>query len=1154
MAMITPSGKFGTAEDNSVKGIVIIVVIFISHPEGSGKDPFEFLVMLVYGDDMLVGVHSSCLWFDNFYFAGACKDLLGMTFTSAVKGDHESPHVTLLDASFLRRSFIRSPEGWRMPLTLNSTEKTIGWILPSRAASEEDQVMNAFNSFLREIFLRATKEKFNNIRDWGMQIFKNEYHIDHPILQRYDEIYDSLYGPATFTTESMAVTEEEQHDMEVLMRRAFSEPDMIKYLYREHRIVATVVVNMLIAYEAGVEMSHLPVVLNWPAEFRYYMNGKIAELQKQLDAAKEESQLDEKEEIYLLSRSEVVSMSNYGNDNDYRKHCDEVLQQRAKIEGLTLSLAVLKRAALRHQSFSSESAEGYLEEDGADSEVKNENLIDMSGGSMDVMPSIKADNVDVGQDVPLSIKDFLSRPVRIAFYTNSPGFSLSHAINPWDAFLSQPSVRAKLRNTAYLRANLHLRISVSGMPFHYGRYIFSYIPFAYTNEPWQYLSTLAGTGSDFGRLVYLSQSPYARSCDVIANEPVEMIIPYLSPQPVMRLFNNDVNVLAAVSPYDDATDLGILYLRSINTLASTTATSTGVSIAIYAWMEDVEFGSPTATQIAVTTESDERITGPISSATKSMSEAARSLSAHPVIGSYAKASGKVLDGASDIASALGWSYPTLIDEPMRMKNEPFQNAAVSIGMDTGKRIVLDPKQELSVDMRNSGSDKDDLVIQSICSRESLLDTFTWTAADSSLTGPNRVIGVTPMCARTIVEGAAPGDRIWSANSPLSFSASFFKFWRGEITYRVEFVCSMYHRGKMLIGYEPNIAQHNLIDTVLDTNKNYLLTIDLQETRCIEFTVKWANARPWLATGPPSDMLFPNASSIDPLLAFKRCNGYIYFTPLTKLQSPDGGDISVNVYVRSDDMHFNVLEMSRMPLEFTAESTLSPCDPSDKVVLNPTNASLVGLSDHYFGEEPLSFRSYLRRFALSYKVNTAYTTTNKVLRGDLTTVPRPYPNYGEYSNPGSLFRNLFTYLRYCYLAMRGGIRKRLIIHDSEPVGSAPVSVSLLFEGGYAPNFLFPGTNSTDLNQTGGVMYMPHTNLGIEYEIPWYSSNTWGFAQTQDYFPSISVIDGESTRRYRFDYSLGGPDRSIPILEYSAIGEDFMFSNFIAAYPFVIGTVP
>jgi hypothetical protein len=489
-----------------------------------------------------------------------------------------------------------------------------------------------------------------------------------------------------------------------------------------------------------------------------------------------------------------------------------------------------------------------------------------------------------------------------------------------------------------------------------------------------------------------------------------------------------------------------------------------------------------------------------------------------------------------------------------MKNEPFQNAAVSIGMDTGKRIVLDPKQELTVDMRNSGSQDDDLILQNICKREALLDTLIWSASDTSLSGPIRVIAVTPMCAKTMVTALVGGDKVWKVHTPLSFAASPFHYWRGEITYRVEFVCSMYHRGKMIIGYEPNISQHTLIDTVLDTNKNYMLTIDLQETRCIEFTVKWANARPWLSTGPMNEPIAPGANSIDAYSTFMKANGYIYFTPLTELQSPDGGQIEINVYVRSHDMHFNALDASRLPTEFTAESTLSPCNPSDMVVINPTSASLKGMNEHYFGEEPISFRSYLRRFSLSYQDSLNKTgTAEQVLKGNMCTVPTPYPNYGEFTNVNNQFANLFTYLRYCYLAMRGGFRKRLLLHDTSPPINGGVMISLLYEDAYtAPNVL-NGTTMKALNQTGGVMFMPHTNLGIEYEIPWYSSNTWGFAQTQNYFPVQSIIDPKSTRRYHFDYSVAGAARLVPFYEYTAIAEDFMFSNFIAAYPVVVYTI-
>jgi hypothetical protein len=750
MVMMTPSGKYGTAEDNTVKGAVIIVFLFISHPQGKDLDPFEHLAPLIYGDDMLTAVSPECEWFNNFYFSEACARYLGMTFTSALKGDHTAGYVKIFESSFLRRHFIYEGGMWKMPLTMNSAEKTIGWIIPSRVASEQDQILNAFNSFLREVYLTIPKNKFNKVRKWGKDIFVKEYELQSPVIQTYDEIKASLEREDTFTTESITVTEEEQYEFEDRDGKFFSDNFAFEFLIREQTVVAKTVIHLFIARAWGIEVSRLPQVLQWPTEFNYYLKGEIDTMRTDL------LQIEEKapsgmEELAFLSRSEIVSLSRYGTDKDYRTFCDNCMNYRAKRDGLRLSIETLERAFRRSTAFSTESAEGYLEPDGSMQEVKNENLVDMSGGSMDVLKTTPSQNVDVGQDVPLSIRDFLSRPVRIAAYSNTPGITLNEAINPWDALLSQPSVRAKLRNTAYLRADLHVRISVSGMPFHYGRYLFSYLPFPDYNEPFKELQTLVSSalsGAAFGELVYLSQSPYARSCDVVANEPVEMVIPYLSPQPVMRLFNNSTSVMAAVDDFQDATALGVLYLKSINDLKSTNATSTPVSLAVYAWLENVEFGSPTATQLEVTTESDERITGPISSATKSMSEAAWAMSDVPVIGSYAKASGRVLQGVSDMSSALGWSYPTLIDEPMRMKSEPFQNAATSIGMDTGKRIVLDPKQELSVDLRSAGSDEDDLVISNIVKRESLLTTFTWAASDNSLSGPNKLIAVTPYCAST----------------------------------------------------------------------------------------------------------------------------------------------------------------------------------------------------------------------------------------------------------------------------------------------------------------------------------------------------------------------------------------------------------------------
>lgn len=157
MAIITPSGMFGTAEINSLKGLLIIIYLFLCDPRSEGIDPFSVLRPLIYGDDLLCTISDKISWFNCRYFAQSCKDNLGMDFTSAAKGEHENDFVNLLTASFLRRSFLPRGNDVRMPLTLDSVEKTIGWMIPSKFKSKPDQLADTLNSFIREIFQRSER-------------------------------------------------------------------------------------------------------------------------------------------------------------------------------------------------------------------------------------------------------------------------------------------------------------------------------------------------------------------------------------------------------------------------------------------------------------------------------------------------------------------------------------------------------------------------------------------------------------------------------------------------------------------------------------------------------------------------------------------------------------------------------------------------------------------------------------------------------------------------------------------------------------------------------------------------------------------------------------------------------------------------------------
>jgi hypothetical protein len=1152
MAIITPSGMYGTAELNSIKGLLIVIYLFLRDERSYGIDPFEVLRPLLYGDDLLCAVNQIVFWFNSKYFAEACKRELGMTFTSASKGEHEEEFVNFFTATFLRRTFRKDGDFIRMPLTLDSVEKTIGWMIPSRAASEQDQLVGALQSFMREIFQRTGPEKYEKIREWAENIFEKSYLIKIE-LPRYFEIKESIDGPV-YISESMIVTDAKQSSLTDLYNDAYLDRDTIIELRDKYPLSLRAVGAIMYHEMMGIDVGRLPHILSWPNEYVLFLQERISEMESEMKELETEIPVSA-QVLRGLTRSDIVTSRRYGNDRKYRVMCDDYLSYMARYNGLKLSIESLSRAVSRESHFRTESAEGDMT-DGSASEMKNENLGDMAGATVTYSNPNMTRYVDVGIGNSLDIHNFMKRPIRIATYENAPGVNLVASINPWTAYLSQPSVRAKLRNTAFLRGTMKVRINVSAMPFHFGRYIYSYIPFAERNKPWNYVLGLTATGVDFAKTVYLSQSPYARTYDVTSNSPTEMTFPYISPLPAMRLFNDSTVVLADSAAFNDAADLGVLYIRSMNTVRATTPTPSDVSIAVYAWMEDVEFGYPTATQLQVTTESDERIVGPISSATKSMSEVANMLSSAPIIGSYAKASGKVLDGLTMASSALGWSYPTLIDDPMRIKNEPYQNAVVTEGMDTGKRLVLDPKQEITVDPSSSGGKEDELVIQTLCKRESLLATFMWNYNYPSLGVPLRVFPISPMLAPSMANGITSGSKEWMVSTPLSMCAIPFKFWRGDIILRFEFVCSMFHRGKLIIGYEPNIRQQVLIDTVLDTNKNYITTVDLQETRHLEIKVNWANALPWLETGDLLTHPVVTATVTDNY--FRVANGYVYVTPLTKLQSPDDSDIEVNVYIRSDNMHFNATDVSRLPSQYTAESHLVDCENA-MVVLNPSSASEQGISTEYFGEEPLSFRSLLRRFETTLARSITVNNGRVTVIINPTTIPVPVPNYGEIATVSGTQRTLFTFLRYAFLAMRGGMRKRFVLHDSVPVSNSTVFVNLQYTSGFTPPVVASATGMGGCTATGTAVFVPVTNTGVEVEIPWYTCSTWGFAQNADYLPVKSYVSRITTGNYLIQYACGGYNpsattRPLDFSELTAIAEDFNFSNFIAAYPVVVYTVP
>merc|ERR1711981_22073 len=481
-----------------------------------------------------------------------------------------------------------------------------------------------------------------------------------------------------------------------------------------------------------------------------------------------------------------------------------------------------------------------------------------------------------------SLDQFFRRPISIwdDKFTGDYGIQL----DVWDLWSRDPTIRAKLSNYAYFKGNLCIRVALSGTPYHYGRLLASYQPYPTFNEPLIATQLVAedrianGTAAQQrgGRQffnAYLSQAPGTKTIDPKDNMPLEMCLPFISYKQKFRLTALDGLVITNNTPFPDFEEAGRLYLRTLNAIRVANADFEGpVSINVFAWVEGIELGCITATNIDITAESsvlqkgagyaaqaaDQGIMsaassmvsdyaagkssltqvgqdlgtdlsnlasqakaeitktehedpGPVTKAATAITNISAAAAAIPVFRPIATTVSAVSAGLGAVASYFGWSRPNILDKAVYVKNMPFQNGAVTSVHDTAYTLAIDPKNELSIDPSMGGMDYDELCIGAISSRKSYIGTF---------------------------------DQNVFQDSALAFSSRPFTFWRGSINFTFEVVCSRFHRGKLLIRYEPNIQQYNTIikNNQAPLNQQNSVILDIQNGQTVTIKCDWAATR------------------------------------------------------------------------------------------------------------------------------------------------------------------------------------------------------------------------------------------------------------------------------------------------------------------------
>lgn len=794
-------------------------------------------------------------------------------------------------------------------------------------------------------------------------------------------------------------------------------------------------------------------------------------------------------------------------------------------------------------------------------EMKEQNVVDNTGNVEDIESAGQSLYLNNGQDCVADINKYLERPIIVDTFTSLKA-AISREIPLWFILSQTPSIRSKFENFAYFHGNIDVTIAVSGTQFHTGKLLVSYQPYPLNNEALAVLKqrlTVDAVNYRPLMLNYLSQARGATIIDVKDNQPLKLSVPFISTKPMYRLFNTDATALQPFEWYDDFLNAGSLFLYSINDFGSVSAAPSEVSVMVYANFTDVSLGTLTGTEVILSTESmDERKTGPVEKFFSAAEEIASALVAVPIISNLARPSAMVMSGMSGISSYFGWSKPILSHDRVSMKPDGFCNGAVTIGTDTSKIIGVDPKRELTVDPIFFGSSDDEMSLAYITNVPSYVNTFSWSPLDEAFLLPIFKYAVTPFL-NTNYEILS---RRYIQPSALSFSASPFSYWRGEIEFTFEFVCSAYHRGKYCVVYEPNISQSTLIGTDLNLNEHYMKIIDLQDAQTVSFCVKWASPRAWLEVPhlPGEDFYSAGNTAFPPSLE-PYCNGFIYLVPINTLQSPDDSAIEINTYVRGKNMHYAVPNQEGIPDDRTVLITesLSMTEVTCQD-LNPSTADTKNIHMQHFGEKILSFRSLLKRYQYNDSVITVGSSV-PFLIATIPILPRNNLEFGSLQVDATR-KDLWSYLRYAYLGMRGSMRHRIKFARGgvqTPLSHVNVTLNPPVVSFSDQMTMSSSSNYVGNTLSGGVTYMTYVNSAVEVDMPFYSSNLWVFSQPSDLVGTQQL--NEMSVKWSKDYNvlidqhetIGVTDSTDVYLE-TATGEDFSFYHFTGAPPYTLNITP
>lgn len=688
------------------------------------------------------------------------------------------------------------------------------------------------------------------------------------------------------------------------------------------------------------------------------------------------------------------------------------------------------------------------------------------------------------------LSKFLEREFRLeTFLWGSAGFSGCDAYN---VILSDENVANKWQHFRYFRADLKIRVEISGNPFAQGLGFMYWLPYAYANSGAAcYDYDINAADRSLTSVYHVTQVPHV---EVLASDVTvkEFTIPFTWHRPFIDITPNSTDALGKY--------IGTLAFKSFSGPTSVAVGgSINIPITVYANFVNVVLTLPDL-EDTILQSHDEYDSQP-SKVMATISRGLSTMSTVPIIGPGMRATAEIAGKASSILKHFGFSKPVSIDAPIYTVMRYGHNTMTASGFDNVEKLTLDPKQETSLCVSEFGRGFDELAISYLTRKWGLVTTFNWSQA--SATGNKlAVLPVTPGLVAADTSGAFVRIR----PTPLGYTTAAFSQWRGTIEFRIRFVATPYHRGRVRVIFTKSpLVAYAVSLTGKISNIALNTVIDLSQDTDVIVRVGYADAVAWkyfgwMPTSTPSDL--GNGTWEDFV------SGFLYLQvlePITLPNSASTPNVPVLIYTRAGDdfevakptlRHIRYMHAGAMPdsteimsgfydaervttgmayaapngllgmnsTQFADNFGLAPFDsatPFTDLQADSSSASnqriidLVKSAPVYeptlmtVGERIGSFREVLKRYEVDESIVMQPATTNAGING--SSQVQIVPLYPMYDDPIDGFLDITlktTHLRHLmriFLHAHGGTRIRLLpgsatsnsTPDNAGSGSAPV---------------------------------------------------------------------------------------------------------------------